>query len=166
MLVNDGLLWREPNKPAVVPKLSGADVRDLNLVRVPLELQIVHLVAQRGDIPIAAAAAVWTIGQMTKAVPTDEFVKADLGFHQALVESVASPRLTRLYRSIRGEIHLSMVQSKTVLGPERIAREHGGILDALREHDEELAKKRMREHLEKACSLIAEKLDRAVDQTS
>jgi len=56
-------------------------------------------------------------------------------------------------------MHLSMVQSKRLLGPQRIAKEHGDILDALRGRDEPLAAELMRAHLENARDVIASRLD-------
>lgn len=159
MLVNDGLLRRDANKPAYVPKLSGDDLRDLFLVRIPLELEVVRQVVGRGGIPFGAETAVNVMGRMAENAPASEFVRADLLFHSSLVESVGSPRLSRLYRAIQGEMHLSMVQSKRLLGPRRVAKEHGGILDALRERDEPQARKLMRTHLVDACSEIADWLD-------
>jgi DNA-binding GntR family transcriptional regulator len=43
--VAEGLLRRESHKPAYVPVLSEADVRDLFLVRTPLELEVVRVLA-------------------------------------------------------------------------------------------------------------------------
>ena len=44
---------------------------------------------------------------------------------------MGSPRLTRLYQALSGEIHLSMVQSRYALGRDRIVAEHAGVLTAL-----------------------------------
>jgi DNA-binding GntR family transcriptional regulator len=44
-LVAEGLLRREAHRSAQVPTLSRADVEDLFLVRVPLELEVVRLLA-------------------------------------------------------------------------------------------------------------------------
>lgn len=159
MLVNDGVLRREANKPAYVPRLSGEDLRDLFLVRIPLELEVVRQVVGRGGIPFAAETAVHDMGRLGDDAPASQFVAADLLFHSALVESVGSPRLSRLYRAIQGEMHLSMVQSKRLLGPQRVASEHGSILDALRRRDEPQARELMRTHLVNACSEIADCLD-------
>jgi DNA-binding GntR family transcriptional regulator len=159
MLVNDGLLRREANKPAYVPRLSGDDLRDLFLVRIPLELEVVRQVVGRGGIPFTAETAVHQMTHLADDVSASQFVKADLLFHSSLVESVGSPRLSRLYRAIQGEMHLSMVQSKRLLGPSRVAKEHGGILEALRKRNEPQATELMRAHLVNACSEIAEWLD-------
>jgi DNA-binding GntR family transcriptional regulator len=159
LLITDRLLRQEANKPAYVPRLSGDDLRDLFLVRVPLELEVVRRVSGRDTIPASAEAAVSDMRRLRAESPTSQFVEADLGFHRSLVEAVGSPRLTRLYRAIQGEMHLSMVQSKRILGPQRVSREHRAILQALRQGARERAEERMRSHLENARDEIAGWLD-------
>jgi DNA-binding GntR family transcriptional regulator len=162
ILVNDGVLRREANKPAYVPRLSPADVEDLFLARIPLELAIVRLVTARvGHVPAGAATAVREMETMPEDAPTSQFVQADLGFHLSLVESVASRHMTRMYRTIQGEIHLSMVQSQRVLGAVLIAKEHGEILDALRAGNNKEASTLMQGHLERARDKIVAKLHEA-----
>jgi DNA-binding GntR family transcriptional regulator len=139
--------------------LSGDDLRDLFLVRIPLELEMVRQVVRLGRIPLTTEAAVHDMARLPDDAPASQFVEADLRFHSSLVESVRSPRLCRLYRAIQGEMHLSMVQSKRLLGPQRIAKEHGDILNALRGRDEPLAAELMRAHLENARDVIASRLD-------
>jgi DNA-binding GntR family transcriptional regulator len=156
VLVEQGMLRREANHPAVVPHLSRADVVDLFFVRIPLELEVVRHVVCR-EVPAGAIAAV----EYMRALPDEDkpevdFVNADLGFHRHLVDSVGSPRLTRLYGLIQGEIHLSMMQSARSLGRDRISAEHAAVLEALQVHDEELAVKRMRNHLQGARDTLAE----------
>ena len=82
------------------------------------------------------------------------FVESDLRFHQSLVDAVGSPRLSRLYRGIKGEVHLCMVQTRHTLGRERIVAEHSGVLAALRTDDAEAAARRMTAHLDGACTSL------------
>jgi len=156
VLVNDGLLRREANKPAYVPQFSPSDVTDLFLVRTPLELEVVQIVSVRGVVPSGALQAVRDLAAYTDDQPTSRFVQADLGFHRSLVDSVASPRLSRLYGTIQGEIHMSMVQSRQVLGAQLVAQEHGKILDAISSGDQQTAVSLMRGHLARACKKITE----------
>jgi DNA-binding GntR family transcriptional regulator len=158
VLVNDGLLRREANKPAYVPQLSSADVDDLFLVRTPLELEVVQIVSDRGLAPPGALQAVRDIAAYTDDQPTSRFVQADLGFHRSLIDSVASPRLSRLYRMIQGEIHMSMVQSKQVLGAQLVAQEHGEILDAISRGEQQTAVSLMRGHLDRARKRVSQRL--------
>jgi DNA-binding GntR family transcriptional regulator len=161
MLVYDGFLRREPNKPAYLPKITEADVVDLFGARIPLELEIVRRVAAQQDVPQPAAFHVFAMGQFKGNEPIHTFVEVDLGFHLALLESVDSPRLTRLYRVLQGEIHLTMVQSRRVLGASRVHDEHGSILEACRHGNLETAEKMMFDHLNNACEEIAKKLKAA-----
>jgi Transcriptional regulators len=156
-LVHEGLLHRQANKPAVVPRLTGADIGDIFLVRMPLELEVLHLLLVRGTVPTTEAArAVADLAQMPPDAPHSAFVEADLRFHQTLVDAVGSPRLSRLYRTIRGELHLCMVQTSRTLGRDRIAREHLAVLEALRAGRGEQAARCMRDHLEGATLSLQE----------
>jgi DNA-binding GntR family transcriptional regulator len=164
MLIGEELLRRQANKSASVPRLTSDDVRDLFMVRIPLELEAVRLTIASMRTPEGLAQAVQDVRAMKEAPPS-RYVEADLRFHRLLVESVGSRRLTRVYRTIRGEIHMSMVQSQRVLGAERVSREHGAILDAIRARDATRATELMRRHLEDACRDVASDLDRAHRQT-
>lgn len=156
-LVQEGLLRREAHRSAHVPSLSREDVEDLFLVRLPLELEVVRLVVGK-SIPAAAAEAVDDLAAITPEAGHSKFVEADLRFHRVLVQAVHSPRLSRLYEMLSGEIHLSMVQSRYVLGRDRIAEEHRQVLEALEAGDVALAEERMRAHLEGAREALAASL--------
>lgn len=157
-LVQEGLLRREAHRSAQVPTLSREDVEDLFLVRMPLELEVVRRIAGQ-VIPPEAADAVRDLAAVAAIAGHSEFVEADLRFHRVLVKAVDSPRLSRLYRALSGEIHLSMVQSRYALGRDRIVAEHGGVLQALMQGDAELAETLMRAHLEGARDALANQFD-------
>ncbi len=157
-LVLEGLLRREAHKSAYVPNLSRDDVDDLFLVRIPLELEVVRRVAADA-VPEAAGQAVRDLATVGAEAGHGEFVEADLRFHRVLVRAVGSPRLTRLYQALSGEIHLSMVQSRYALGRDRIVAEHGGVLAALEQHDAGAAEALMRAHLEGARDALGEQFD-------
>ncbi len=158
-LVTEGLLRREAHRSAQVPILSRADVEDLFLVRIPLELEVIRLLAGH-PVPEAADAAVRDLARVPADAGHSTFVEADLRFHRVLVEAVHSPRLTRLYQALSGEIHLSMVQSRRALGRDRIVADHDGVLEALRGGDVDKATALMRVHLEGARDALADQLDR------
>lgn len=158
-LVNDRLLHREANKSAQVPCFTSEDIQDLFLARIPLEVGIVRLIVGRRQVPEGMAQAVRDISRLGGAPPS-EFVEADLRFHHLMVDSLEGHRLSHMFDLLQGEIHLSMVQSQRVLGASRVAEEHGGILQAIEEHDEALCVERMERHLKRACRDIAEHLDK------
>jgi DNA-binding GntR family transcriptional regulator len=157
-LVQQGLLRREPHKSARVPVLTSADIEDLFRVRIPLELAVVRAVIEGGEVPAGAAAAVDSLAHVPPDARHSLFVQADLGFHRALVDAVGSPRLSRVYGELTGEIHLSMIQNREALGRDRIASEHRGVLEALQRGDAPTAERLMREHLEGACAALVDRL--------
>jgi DNA-binding GntR family transcriptional regulator len=164
LLLHEGLLRREAHKSAYVPELSRKDVEDLFLVRIPLELEVVRLVGGQQAVPAAATRAVEDLAALPAGVAHSTFVEADLRFHHALVQAVDSPRLTRLYAALSGEIHLSMVQAQYASGRDRILAEHRAILDALDRAEPDAAEALMRSHLEGARDALAEQFDIITDR--
>jgi DNA-binding GntR family transcriptional regulator len=160
-LVGAGLLRRDANRPAYVPRLTAEDARDLFRVRVPLELEVVRTLVEGRDVPPAAEAAVEEMRRLSDDVPTSAFVATDLRFHHALVDRVASPRLSRLYGTIAGELHLTMIQTRKALGRMRIVTEHAEVLARLRAGDGLGAERAMREHLHGAGAALAATLPEA-----
>jgi len=157
-LVHSGLLVREANRSAVVPTLRASDVEDLFFVRVPLEVHIVGAVIERSLVPEGALVAVTELAAVPPDAPHSRFVKADLGFHRALVASLESPRLSRVFSDLEGEIHLSMVQSRYALGQQRIVAEHRAVFEAIREGDTQSAAVLMADHLRGACAALVKVL--------
>jgi DNA-binding GntR family transcriptional regulator len=161
ILVNNGLLRREANKPASVPQLSVKDIEDLYLVRIPLELAVVRRATSSRHVPAGCARAVEDMAEMKVDTLTREFVETDLRFHRILFESIGSPRLNRFYQAILDELHLSIVQSKKCRTPQFIAQAHRDILIAIQGGDEDKAVEVMRTHLEEArdktAAMIAER---------
>lgn len=74
--------------------------------------------AREGQQAVLAAAtrAVEDLAALPAGVAHSKFVVANRRFHHARVEAVDSPRLTRLYAGLRGEIHVSMVQTHYGVG--------------------------------------------------
>ena len=101
-LVHEGLLRRERSRSAHVPRLTQADVRDLFLVRTPLELAVVETLVARGVHPDGAEHATRRMQALAAGASWSELVDTDLAFHRSLVEATESPRLERLHRLAPG----------------------------------------------------------------
>lgn len=154
-LVFEGLLRQEANQRARVATPTADDVADLFLVRIPLELVAIGRVgaladAERHEVIRRARDAVRDLRSVPPEAPHSRFVRADLSFHEVLVDAAGSPRLRRIYTGLQSEIHLCMVYTRQALGRERIAREHAGILQPLQSGDTATAQQAMRDHLEGA----------------
>lgn len=158
-LVYEGLLSRGANKTARVVRLTQADMDDLFRIRIPLEEQVLRHLTVRRKVPIdAMAAAVDELRHVGVNAPYSEFVLPDLRFHAVLVDAFGSPRLSKLYESLRGEIHLCMVQTSTALGHARILEEHAGVLEFAASGDAEAAVKLMHDHLRGAQQILRTRL--------
>lgn len=154
-LVFEGLLRREPNRTAHVPQLTAADVRDLFLVRTPLELHAIRTLVERGVRPVTAEQALERLEPPETGRSWTQVVNAALGFHRGLIDAVESPRLTRVFGSLEAELRLCFAQFKQAHGglPADRTIEHRRILDAIVSRDAEEATRIMRAHLDRGARL-------------
>jgi DNA-binding GntR family transcriptional regulator len=159
-LVQAGLLRRDAHRSAYVPKLGPEDVVDVYRVRVPLELEVVRTLADDAHVTPVAEEAFHELERLPDDAPASRFIAADLRAHRALVDLYGSPRLKAVYESLLGEIHLCMIQSRTVMGRDRIAQEHRSVLECIHAADADGAAAAMRVHLGGACSALADALAR------
>jgi DNA-binding GntR family transcriptional regulator len=159
-LVYDGLLRRDAHRSAYVPTVTADDVIDVYRVRIPLELEVVRTLATRASVTPALEQAFQELERLPDDVATSRFIAADLRAHRALVEQYGSPRLKRVYESLLGEIHLSMIQSRSAIGRDRIAHEHTDVLERIQAGDPDGAAAAMRVHLEGACRVLADAIAR------
>jgi DNA-binding GntR family transcriptional regulator len=150
-LCHEGLLKRERNRSAFVPRLSHDEVRDLFSVRIPIECLIVRQLLERAAPLGEVHEAIARLSSLTAHSHWSEVVHADLGFHHALARAVGSPRLERLYLSMSGEIRLCIAQLRPAwTSPAAMGAEHRELLDVIERGNVEAAEARMTAHLERA----------------
>ena len=154
-LVFEGLLRREPNRPAYIPRRTEDDVRDLYLVRTPIELYAVETLIESGVRPLAAEEALERLGAGVTEPTWTEVVDAAFAFHRGLIESVKSPRLERVFGALEAEVRLCFVQVKQSAGglPADRSLDHRKIFDAIIRRDAAEAVELMRKHLERGARL-------------
>jgi len=150
-LCHEGLLQRERNRSAMVPRLVQADVLDLFAVRIPLECLVVRELLERRARLDDVRDAIARLERLTSRSPWSHVVEADLAFHFALAHATGSPRLERLYRSLGGEIRLCIAQLRPAWpSPAAISVEHTALLDVLDAGEVDTAVARMTAHLQRA----------------
>lgn len=150
-LCHEGLLVRERNRSAYVPRMTREEVEDLFVVRIPIECLIVRNALERGAPLEEVHAAVARLTTLTPSSPWSEVVDSDLAFHQALARAAGSPRLERLYGSMTGEIRLCMSQLRpSWKSPMHMSDEHRDLLAIIESGDTDAAAARMTAHLERA----------------
>jgi DNA-binding GntR family transcriptional regulator len=156
-LAHIGLVRRMRNKSARIPRLDASDIPDIYLSRSAIESAATRILAERGEIPVEAAAA---IERFRAAIGADQtvsgLVESDVEFHRALVAATRSPRLRRLHDAVIGEAHLCMaqVQIHHLLHPQVIAEEHLRILSLIAVRDVDAAVAETNEHLARAGSRL------------
>jgi DNA-binding GntR family transcriptional regulator len=166
-LVLEGLLHRGSHKTARVPILGADDLRDLYHTRGLLEREVVMELAAQGLVPEQARKSLEQLrdssgssgsaGSSGSSAPSVvEVVNLDMAFHSELVGAIRSPRLSRLYRFLAGEVRLSMaqLQANHLLSASRIAQEHAAILACIERGDVDGAVASVTQHIEQACARL------------
>ncbi|GHD09331.1 GntR family transcriptional regulator [Zhihengliuella salsuginis] len=153
-IVVEGLLERGAHKTARVVELGPDAVRDVYLARAYLESEVLRRLAGSRTVPQEAAEANGEIADLERGMPLD-IVEPDMRFHLSLIDAVGNERISRMYRSLVGEVRLCMVRVQSL-----------ELLDTSLIHDEH---QRILEHLEagradEAAALLDEHLGRARDR--
>jgi DNA-binding GntR family transcriptional regulator len=150
-LTMTGLVVREANRSAVVPRLEPGDVIDLYSARGIIETETLRRVSRdRGDTS-AADRVVRRLEKFGDDARWSVIVEADLDFHRSLAQAAGSPRLLRLFEMLEDEIRLSIAQLRPAYeSPASLAREHRGLLDAVESGNADRAAALVRQHLDQA----------------
>jgi len=160
-LTSLGLLRRSAHKTAVVPVLTADEIEDLFFSRRTFERAAVAELAGGQNLP---EETVRSQTAMTAAVGRHDFaeqVQADIAFHWSLVRGLNSPRLSRMYEMISGEIHLTMGKyaAHRSAEPTAIEAEHAAIIAAIEQGDVPAATQALEDHLSRAKSRILAQLE-------
>lgn len=148
-----GLLRREANRSAFVPRLDAYHIMDLFFVRTMVETEAVRMVTARRARPPLAEQAVRRLEGFGPEANWSEVVEADLAFHRAMVMATNSPRLLRLFGLLEDEIRLSISQLKPAYeSAAALAREHRELLTAIEDGDQKTAVSVLRHHLDQAIA--------------
>jgi DNA-binding GntR family transcriptional regulator len=161
-----GLLRREANRSAFVPRLSDDEIRDLYGVRELLELEVVRRITEKRLRPDAAESALRRLEQFGDDAKWNEVVDADIDFHVALVQASGSRHIARLYEMLGDEIRLCVAQLRPAYDSvAKLAREHRELLAAIGDGNVRAATGLMREHLEKAVGDLTDQGAKAASRS-
>lgn len=158
-LVASGLLVRTAHRSARVVAIDAEMVRDVYRTRTRLESAALReLAAARALLPAAVRANAEILAMSPG--PDAATVDPDLRFHTALIDGIASPRTSRMYRSVLDEVRLCMaqVQGRKLLNARDIAAQHTEILDAVTAGDGDRAAALLAAHLASAETRLADAL--------
>jgi DNA-binding GntR family transcriptional regulator len=147
-LVSESLLVRRSNKSARIVTLTPDDVRDIYRTRALLEKAALLQLAEARSVPAGALAAQEELERASGGSGLD-IVDPDMQFHMSLIDSLDSPRTSRMYDSLISQVKLCMaqVQGLHLVQPERIIKEHRHLLDLVKAGDGAAAAEFLEEHL-------------------
>ena len=134
-LAGEGLVALEPNRGARVATLTRQGLAELFELRAALELEAAHLMLERhyAKIPGEVRTAVQELRAVCEQrdPPWSDVVAAHNRVHGALVDAARSPRISRAYAALAGELHLFVVRLKPSWTLPRMAEHHERLLDEL-----------------------------------
>lgn len=131
-LIAQGLLTKIANKGVYVRRFTVEDIREIFHLRALLEQEAVRTILDK-KIDISN---LYSLVEKLEAIDSqkqwDEYVRADIDFHNGLVAVAGSPRLLKLFHSIITEVKLCIYQTRHfVPTPQRNSASHRTILDAI-----------------------------------
>jgi DNA-binding GntR family transcriptional regulator len=151
MLEQDGFVKTVPRRGIIVVRRTKNEIVDMIRAWAALESMAARLItttARKKDI--SALRDFFKDFNLKDRLPqdhVDEYSKANIAFHQALISLSESPVLVDMTNEIL--LHVRGYRQLTIGRTERIAAslpEHLAIIDALEERNTELAEKRARDH--------------------
>lgn len=159
-LVAEGLLLRGTHKTARVPAIGPDEVRDLYFARLCIESEVVRRLAAGAKLPASSRRA---NDEVSALEPGSGMQVAEqvIRFHLGLVSALGSPRLTRLFSTLMGEMRLCMAQMnyQRLLHAPVIAEEHTVILREIAAGNPDGAVAALEEHLRQAENRILPTLE-------
>src|SRR5262249_40344851 len=102
-LVSERLLHRGPHKTAPAPVIGREHIRDLCLTRSLIETKVVARLAEQRKVPTATRKSHTAL---TAILPSTDvtMIEPIMDFHMTMVDALESPRTSRLYATLMGEM--------------------------------------------------------------
>lgn len=166
-LVAEGLLLRGTHKTARVPAMGLEEVRDLYFSRLCIESEVVRRLASERKLPAMASMANAEVVALTTAAGM-AVAEPVMRFHLSLVDALGSPRMTRLFGTLMGEMRLCMAQmnDRRLLDAAAIAEEHRRILDEIADGNADAAVAALADHLHFAENRLVPALEQLTASTA
>lgn len=138
MLESEGIVSVAPRVGAMVSLLTRADLEYLYEVRTALEVQVFRLAAERAT-PQDVERLEKLMERMRRAIAAgdhSECVKANISFHQLVIDIVGNPYLSSMLEPLNSRLEILFGQSHE---HDRQLTEHAGLVEAIADHDGERA---------------------------
>lgn len=147
-LVADGLLVRSRGRSARVPEFSSADIADLYEARTVVEVAAVDRIERSPSLLRLVHDAMWAF-ETADANSWRAVVDADVAFHRSIVQAGGSPRLLAMFDTLATETRLAIALQRSLYeDAEELVREHHSIVNALKRHRFDAARKKLSAHFD------------------
>lgn len=158
LLEAEGLVEFRLNRGVVVKNLSAAELRELFLVRLPLEtLAATEAVHWKSEASLQNLKSI--LNKMDAASKSDTWHTLHESFHHAMYSLSELPRLTQMVAGLRGQMRpYSKLYHDDPDQVSKVQMEHYALLKAIRKRDKEKIAQIIREHLSRPARLALAKL--------
>ncbi|WP_312429069.1 GntR family transcriptional regulator [Achromobacter sp.] len=158
-LAEEALVEIYPQHTTVVSRVDIAAARQAHFLRRSLELEIVHMLAQRPD-PLLLQRLQASIDLQRTAHASGEyqqFINADQAFHRDMHEAAGVASLWEMAQRYSGHLdRLRRLHLPEAGKAERILDDHQRLVEAIAAQDPARAQQVLREHLSGTLSQVAE----------
>jgi DNA-binding GntR family transcriptional regulator len=148
-LEGETLVVRIPNRGTFVKSITSKDLQDIFEMREALEGMAARLAARRRkDEPLEEMIALFAEHEETSTDNLMEKIKLSEHLHQFILKSCGNSKICDAIEPLR--VHIMRTWKGGLIIPDRINRafkEHIEILQALKEKNEDVAERRMKEHI-------------------
>jgi GntR family transcriptional repressor for pyruvate dehydrogenase complex len=136
------LLWAIASSPAV-------DIEELVAARKLIEVELAGLAAEHASPAQLKEIRAYLDRMKQEKGNPDEFIQADLNFHLAIGNAASNGILLNALQLIRNLLHEWMLRAVAIKGVyEQAYEQHERVLLAIKNRDEQGARKAMRNHLD------------------
>lgn len=154
-LTQEGLLISIRNRGLFVIDMTPEEIRDMYLAREAIERAAARKILD-GNYEAAGKALLEIANQMLDADGDPAAIgELDIAFHELLVRSAESPRLSRMHRTSIVETRMCIhALEETYLATDARALEHERLANAIRSGDAELTDRLLMDHMDDAIERL------------
>ncbi|THJ66771.1 GntR family transcriptional regulator [Arthrobacter echini] len=158
-LTQEGLLISIRNRGLFVITMTDDEVRDMYVARTAVERAAAELILQKGfeDVVARLLDLVKAMKKAADAEDLDALSEADMAYHETLVVSAGSTRLTRMHQTLLTETRMCLTAlEKKYPDPHTRVAEHQAIAEALGAGNAELVEELLISHMDDALQRLTD----------
>ena len=165
MLESEGLVLSDRWRRTIVAPLDVRLIRDVYDFRGIIEREVASSLAARRDLRTEKIRKIVNTGrEAARHKKISRLVALDLEFHTALYDATGNGVLSEVMRGQWTHIRRVMGATLKMAGyPQQVWEEHGAILEAIEEHNVDLAGVRSLDHTRSASVRLIENLQKQLE---